>query len=159
LDVELLVWMEATALAAFVRTVPWVYPAVETAHYLGLVFLMGGIMLIDLRLLGFARALPVSSMIGLLPWVWVGFVINVISGSIMFVYGATKFGVNPVFWLKMLFVVLAGANAFVFSRAAARSGSQWLDNGNVPPFVKAVATASLMLWVCVVTTGRGMAYI
>jgi hypothetical protein len=151
--------MEGTALAAFVRTVPWVYPAVETAHYIGLAFLVGGIMLIDLRLLGFARSLPVSSMIGLLPWVWVGFVINVASGTIMFVYGATNFGTSPVFWLKMLFMVLAGANAFVFSRAAARSGSQWLDSGNVPPFVKAVATASLVLWVCVVTTGRWMAYI
>jgi hypothetical protein len=151
--------MEGTALAAFVRTVPWAYPAVETAHYVGLAFLVGGIMLIDLRLLGFARSLPVSSMIGLLPWVWVGFVINVISGSIMFVYGATNFGVNPVFWLKMLFMALAGANALVFSRAAARSGAQWLDSGNVPPFVKAVATASLVLWVCVVTTGRWMAYI
>jgi hypothetical protein len=151
--------MEGTALAAFVRTVPWVYPAVETAHYVGLAFLVGGIMLIDLRLLGFARALPVRSMIGLLPWVWVGFVINVISGSIMFVYGATDFGMSPVFWLKMLFVVLAGANALVFSRAAVRSGAQWLDSGNVPPFVKAVATASLVLWVCVVTTGRWMAYI
>jgi hypothetical protein len=151
--------MEGTALAAFVRTVPWVYPAVETAHYIGLAFLVGAILLIDLRLLGFARALPLASMIGLLPWVWVGFVINVISGSIMFIYGATNFGVNPAFWLKMSFVVLAGANAFVFSRAAARSSSQWLDSDSVPPFVKAVATASLVLWVCVVTTGRWMAYI
>ncbi|HEY7672551.1 MAG TPA: DUF6644 family protein [Gammaproteobacteria bacterium] len=156
---ELFVWMEGTGLAAFVRTVPWVYPAVETAHYVGLTFLVGAILLIDLRLLGFARSLPVSSMIGLLPWVWVGFVINVISGSIMFVYGATNFGTNPAFWVKMSFMVLAGANAFVFSRAAARSGSQWLDSGNVPLFVRAVATASLVLWVCVVTTGRWMAYI
>jgi hypothetical protein len=151
--------MEGTTLAAFVRTAPWVYPAVETTHYVGLAFLVGGIMLIDLRLLGFARSLPVSSMIGLLPWVWVGFVINVVSGSIMFVYGATNFGANPVFWSKMLFMVLAGVNAFVFSRAAARSGAQWVDSGNVPAFVKAVATASLVLWVCVVTTGRWMAYI
>ena len=156
---ELLVWMEGTALAAFVRTVPWAYPAVETAHYVGLAFLVGGIMLIDLRLLGFARSLPMSSMLGLLPWVWVGFVINVISGSIMFVYGATNFGVSSAFWLKMSFMVLAGANAFVFSRAVARSGSLWLDSGNVPAFVKVVATASLVLWVCVVTTGRWMAYI
>lgn len=156
---ELLVWLEGTSLATFVRTVPWVYPAVETAHYVGLALLVGAIMLIDLRILGFARSLPMTSMIELLPWVWVGFVINVISGSIMFVYGATDFGVSPVFWSKMLFMLLAGANALVFSLAAARSGAQWLDSGNVPPFVKAVATASLVLWVCVVTTGRWMAYI
>lgn len=156
---DLLVWMEGTALAAFVRTVPWAYPAVETAHYVGLAFLVGAIMLIDLRLLGFPRSLPMGSMMGLLPWVWVGFVINAISGTIMFVYGATKFGVSPVFWLKMAFMALAGANAFIFSRAAARSGAQWLDSDRVPPLIKVAATASLVLWVCVVTTGRWMAYI
>jgi hypothetical protein len=156
---ELLPWMEGTALAELVRTVPWVYPAVETAHYVGLAFLVGGIMLIDLRLLGFAKSLPIGAMIGLLRWVWVGFVINVTSGTVMFVYGATGFGVNSAFRLKMLFMVLAGANALVFTFAASRSGRQWVDNGSVPAFAKFVATASLVLWVCVVTTGRWMAYI
>ena len=55
----------------------WLYPAFETGHYIGLSLLVGGIMLIDLRVLGIARALPLKSMIGLLPFVWAGFIINV----------------------------------------------------------------------------------
>jgi hypothetical protein len=156
---EALAWLENSALSDLVRTVAWLYPAVETAHYVGLTFLVGGIMLIDLRLLGIAKTLPIRSMIGLLRWVWVGFIINVASGSVMFIYGATNFGVNRAFWLKMIFMVLAGVNAWIFTLAASRSGSAWVDSGQVPAFVRTVATASLVLWICVVTTGRWMAYI
>ena len=152
-------WLEGTAVAEAIRTSVWMYPALECAHYIGIAFLVGGIMLIDLRLLGLAKALPIRSMIGLLPWVWGGFLINVASGALIFIYGATNFGTNSSFWLKMIFMVLAGINALIFTVAAARSGSEWLETGSVPVFVKTVATASLVLWLCVVTTGRWMAYI
>jgi hypothetical protein len=98
-------------------------------------------------------------MIGLLRWVWAGFIINVTTGTLIFIYGATGFGTNAAFLLKMSFMVLAGINALIFTIAAARSGSQWIESGRVPVFVKSIATASLVLWLCVVTTGRWMAYI
>ena len=89
---EFLVWLENTPIANAIRTIPWLYPAFETGHYIGLSLLVGGIMLIDLRVLGMARALPLKSMIGLLPFVWAGFIINVLTGSMLFIYGATNFG-------------------------------------------------------------------
>src|SRR3954470_11654564 len=111
---DVLVWLEHTWIANEIRTISWLYVAFETGHYIGLSLLVGGIMLIDLRVLGFARTLPLKSMIGLLPFVWVGFLINVLSGSMLFIYGATNFGVNHAFWLKMTFMVLAGLNALAF---------------------------------------------
>ena len=53
-------------------------------------------------------------MIGLLPFVWAGFIINVLTGSMLFIYGATNFGTNGAFLLKMAFMVLAGLNALAF---------------------------------------------
>lgn len=156
---EFLQWLETTPIANAIRTSIWMYPALETTHYIGLSFLVGGIMLIDLRLLGFAKNLKLGSMIGLLPWVWAGFIINVASGTLIFIYGATNFGVNHAFWLKMVFMVLAGINAMIFTLAVSRSGSDWIESGRVPTFVKAVATISFALWLCVVTTGRWMAYV
>jgi hypothetical protein len=67
--------------------------------------------------------------------------------------------VNRAFWLKMTFMLLAGINAFIFTLAASRSGSAWVASGQAPVSVRVVATASLVLWVCVVTTGRWMAYV
>jgi hypothetical protein len=156
---ELFEWLETTTIANTIRTVAWIYPALETAHYIGLAFLVGGIMLIDLRLLGFARRLPMRSMIGLLPWVWAGFIINAISGSLIFIYGAVNFSANPSFRLKMVLMVLAGINAVIFTLAAARSGDGWIESGQVPVPIKAIATASFVLWLGVVTAGRWMAYI
>ena len=156
---EILVWLENTALADAVRTIPWLYPALESAHYIGIACLVGGIMLIDLRLLGIAKKLSIDLMITLLPWVWGGFLINAITGGIIFVYGATNFGTNPPFLLKMSLILIAGINAFIFEIMARKGRTTWVAQGVAPVAVRAVATLSLLLWVSVVTTGRWMAYV
>jgi hypothetical protein len=156
---ELFVWLENTAIANAIRTIPWLYPAFETGHYIGLSLLVGGIMLIDLRVLGMARGLPLKGMIGLLPFVWAGFIVNVLTGSMLFIYGATNFGVNAAFQLKMAFMVVAGLNALAFDVAVRRSGGSWVAADRPPTIVKCFATLSLVFWLCVVTTGRWMAYL
>jgi len=156
---EFLVWLESTSIANAIRTIPWLYPAFETGHYIGLSLLVGGIMLIDLRVLGMARGLPLKSMIGMLPFVWVGFAINVLTGSLLFIYGATSFGTNAAFLVKMGFLVLAGLNALAFDLSVRRSGGAWVAADRPPPSAKGFATLSLFFWLCVVTTGRWMAYI
>ena len=155
---EIFAWLETTPIANAIRDHAWIYPALETAHYIGLACLVGSIMLIDLRLLGFARKLPLRSVISLVPWVWAGFIINATSGTLIFVYGATNFSGNAAFRLKLVLILLAGINALIFTVAAARSGSTWIDSGRVPMAVKIVATASFLLWLSVVTAGRWMAY-
>lgn len=152
-------WLETTPIANAIRTSVWMYPAIETSHYIGLAMLVGGILLIDLRVLGFARSLPMRSMIGLLPWVWAGFIVNVTTGTLLFVYGASNFGTSGAFQLKMLLMVLAGLNAFAFEVVTRKDGGQWVAAGQPPAAAKMFATLSLALWISVVTTGRWMAYI
>lgn len=156
---EFFAWLETTFVANTIRDVAWIYSALETAHYLGLAMLVGGIMIIDLRLLGFAKSLPIRSVIGLIPWVWAGFIVNAISGTLIFIYGATGFSANTAFRLKMVLMLIAGINAMIFTVAASRSAGTWLDADRVPVSIKAVATASFVLWLGVVTAGRWMAYI
>lgn len=156
---EFLAWLETTAIANAIRSSIWLYPALETAHYIGIACLVGGIMLIDLRLLGVGKSLPMGTMLKLLPWVWVGFIINAVSGTLIFIYGATAFGLNVSFWVKMTLMALAGLNALIFTLAAHRSSEQWVASGQVPLPVKSIATLSFLLWIAVVTTGRWMAYI
>ena len=152
-------WLETTAIADAVRTIPWLYPALESAHYIGIACLVGGIMLIDLRLLGVAKKLPIATMVTLLPWVWAGFLINLVTGGTIFIYGATGFGTSPAFQLKMALIALAGINAFLFEIAARRGRNTWVIDGQAPAMVKGVATLSLILWMSVVATGRWMAYV
>lgn len=156
---DFLAWLESTPIAAAISTSVWMYATFETIHYIGLAMLVGSIMLIDLRLLGFARNLPLPPMLGLLPWVWCGFAINVVTGSLMFIYNATSFGTNKAFWLKMTLMALAGLNALAFTVAVARTGERWLTAGETPTAVKVVATLSLALWLGVMAAGRWMAYV
>src|SRR5690554_3692913 len=156
---DFLVWLESTPIADAITTSVWMYATFETIHYIGLAMLVGSIMLIDLRLLGVARSLPLPSMLGLLPWVWAGFLINVMTGTLMFIYGATSFGTKWMFILKMVLMAAAGINALVFTVAVARSGGQWLTAERTPGAIKAVATLSLVLWLGVMTSGRWMAYV
>ena len=156
---DFLVWLESSAVAEAIRTSIWMYPAFETGHYIGLSLLVGAIMLIDLRVLGVARQLPLKSMIGLLPWVWTGFSINVVTGSLLFTYGATNFGTSSAFLLKMGLMVLAGLNALAFQLATTRSSYDWVSADRPPLTVKTFATLSFVLWLGVVTAGRWMAYV
>jgi hypothetical protein len=156
---ELLLWLEGTAVADAVRTSIWMYPAFESTHYVGIALLVGGIMVIDLRLLGFAPRLPIAPVMGLLPWVLAGFLINLVTGTLMFIYGATSYGTNWLFWYKMGLILLAGANALLFKVLAGRSGGEWMRSGEVPVAIRAIATLSLVLWVSVTAAGRFMAYV
>lgn len=156
---QFLTWLEHTSVANAIRSSIWMYPALETGHYIGLSLLVGSIMLIDLRLLGVAKGLPLRSMLGLLPFVWVGFLINVMTGTLIFIYGASSFGVNKAFQIKMVLLVLAGINAMLFTVAAARSGKEWVSIERVPISVRLIATLSLLFWLGVVTAGRWMAYV
>ena len=156
---DLFVWLEHTPIANAIRTTRSMYPTFETSHYIGLALLVGGIMLdrpARARLRAHAAAQEHDRAAAV---VWVGFLINVLSGSMLFIYGATNFGVNHAFWLKMTFMVLAGLNALAFDLLRAPLEGR-LGRADLPPlYVKAFATLSFVLWLCVVTTGRWMAYI
>ena len=156
---EFLSWLETTAIANAIRASIWMYPALETAHYIGLAMLVGSIAIMDLRLLGFARALPIKPVMALVPFAWTGFAINAVTGSLIFIYNATSFGPDRVFRLKLSLMALAGINTFIFQIAASRANAQWVATGAVPLSIKSVAAASLVLWIAVVTAGRWMAYV
>ncbi|MBN1239085.1 MAG: hypothetical protein JXB36_11320 [Gammaproteobacteria bacterium] len=156
---DLLLWLENTSIAQAISASVWMYPTFESLHYVGLALLLGGIMLIDLRLLGYARSLPLRTMITLLPWVWVGFLVNVITGTLMFVYGASSFGTNRAFQIKLVLMALAGINALLFTIAASRSGQDWVSTGQTPITVRVIATLSMVFWLGVMTAGRWMAYV
>jgi hypothetical protein len=76
-----LAWMESSLLARFVLENAWVFPALETMHFLGLILLIGSIYVVDLRLLGFGRTAPLGTVLKLVPVSLVGFAINVTTGT------------------------------------------------------------------------------
>jgi hypothetical protein len=155
-----LVWLEATGLGVAMRQWLWLYPIVEIVHIMGIVALVGGAVMFDLRLLGFSRHLPVSAMAAhLLPWARVGLGVVVPTGLMMFIAHATEMADNPAFRLKLVLIGAALANAAAFHRWPFCSVSRWDADTPTPPAARFAATASLVLWSSVIACGRLLAYL
>ena len=136
------------------------YPLVETTHVLTLCLFLGMTATWDLRLVGLAlRRVPVSEVVNrLFPWAIAGFVIMVISGSMLFVSSPVRASQNIFFQIKMVAIALAGINAFVFHRTVFRWVAEWDRGVKVPPRARIAGFSSLALWCVVVVCGRMQAY-
>ena len=114
----------------------------------------------DLRLLGWTmRSVPVSEVIRrLLPWTIAGFVIMVISGTLLFYAIPLRSYQNIFFRGKMLLLLLAGLNVLIFHSRVFPRIATW-DADAIPPTAARVAGAlSLALWIGIVFSGRMIAY-
>src|SRR2546423_5995450 len=152
--------LESSPVATAMRQDLWLYPAVEIAHIAGFVVLVGAIAVLDLRLLGLSRALPVRLLTRhVLPWSFAALSLIVPTGLLMFMAHASDFVVNRAFQLKLLLILLAGVNAGLFHFGVYRSVAQWDQGGAVPVAARFHAAASLMLWLGVLACGRLLAYV
>lgn len=152
-------WLENTSIAATVRDSPWLYPAIETVHIIGFVVLVGAAALFDFRLLGASRGLPVSDTARyLLRWSRASLFVVVPSGLLLFLTNATSLSVNPAFRLKLVLLVVAGVNAYVFHRWPFKTVTDWNRDVHAPAGAKISAIVSLVLWTGVISCGRFIAY-
>jgi uncharacterized membrane protein len=136
-----------------------VWPVLETLHFLGLALLFGTLGMVDLRILGFFKRLPVAPLLRFVPWAIAGFVVNVITGLLFFI-GMPEFYVyNLDFHLKMFGVLLAGSNILLlFLTDALRDCERLGANEEAPLFAKFFAGTSIILVVAVIVLGRYMPF-
>jgi hypothetical protein len=138
-----------------IDTSMWVWPVLEDLHFLGLIMLIGTIGAFNLRILGFFKQLPVAPLHRFLPWGIAGFAVNVITGM-LFYWGMPGFyNPNPVFQIKILTIMLAGAILLVFYCTGAFRKLERLGPGeDAPLFAKLLAAATIFLWIAVIVLGR-----
>lgn len=154
-------WLDQSSVGMAIRQSLWLFPAIETVHLLGMAALVGTIGVLDLRLLGWvARGRPVSEMAGrLIPFAWLGFVAQVITGALLFSSEAVKIYGNPAFRLKMLLLLLAGLQALIFQTVISGKLAAWDERESLPVLAKVAGLSSLLLWVAIVTAGRFIGFV
>jgi hypothetical protein len=130
----------------------WSYPTVLTLHTVGLAILVGAALVIDLRLLGVGEEMPLGTIARLYRYVWIGFLVNLASGIILFVVQAADRATQWVFYVKLGFIVVAFALALVLKRHIVAGEAH-------PPRVRPMAAISLGCWVAAIAAGRLMAYV
>jgi hypothetical protein len=155
LQVSLVHWLAHAAppIAEFMRS-KWGWPMAESIHFLGLSMLVGCIGLFDLRLLGMAKRIPIAALHKLIPWGLLGFAINITSGSLFLLTEPDQYIYNPSFQFKVLFIMLAGANALTFYVTTYRRATAPDASPDAPRTAKVVAVVSLSLWIGVIVCGR-----
>ena len=178
-----LAWVEGLGLSTWIRESDSVfaYAGVLFLHTLGLGMLVGTNVLIGLVVLRRRLEAPVTSLAAFYPFMWAGFWLNVVSGSLLLIADATTKLTNPVFFIKMAFVGMAVLNMRAIRRhighAAPVAAAPSTGGRPVPatwslrsPFarwmpatsesrVRGLVWFSFLLWTGAITAGRLMAYL
>ena len=151
--------LHALPLAVWLRTSAWAYPTVETLHIVALALLFGSIVVVDLRVLGVSRALPLTLLARhALPFTVLAFLLAVATGSLLFLAHADDLIGNRVFILKMLLISFAGVNAAMFHVGPYVHVASWDSGVAAPVPAQACAAVSILLWLGVIACGRWIAY-
>jgi uncharacterized membrane protein len=129
----------------------WLYVLVSVIHYFTLLFFIGTIVLVDLRILGVADRNQTVSQLAeqLVPWTWVGFALAMISGFLLFTTDAGDYAFDTPFRVKMLTILLA----FIFAMIVQWNVPAWNRLPAMPAAAKVVAFLSLVLWLGTILAG------
>jgi hypothetical protein len=150
--------IEETGVSTWLRESesPFAFYFVLLFHTFGLALLVGGSTVIDLRLLGIEREIPLAPLKRLFSVMWLGFAINAASGALLLIAYPTKALMNPVFYLKLLLIgfavwVMAKLKTRVFDDASLNEAAMMARG-------KRLARWSLVLWIGAISAGRLLAY-
>jgi hypothetical protein len=153
-------WLDAFPSSIALRESLYGYPLLLTAHVISMCFFAGLIVMMDLRLAGFAYArTPVSQIQRrLFPWQMVGLALSSITGLVLFYSQPMRYYGKVYFWLKIIAMGLAGLNALAFHFTTYRSVAAWDSDRVAPSGARLAGGFSLALWAAVVVFGRITAY-
>ena len=150
MGLNMFAWIPDTPISAWVNSSGTIWPTLESIHFVSLCVLVGSLLVIDLRLIGFYRERCAATVQVLIRLSLAAFVVNFLTGALFFVGNSPKYLNNSAFELKLMLIVLAGMNA-VFYRVRL---SNLVDTNEVTRSSIGVGCLSLILWAGVIVCGR-----
>lgn len=148
-----------TPINEWVMSIYWLWPLMEIIHFIGLSLLLGALIVIDLRLAGFFRRINIAATHKMLPWVFVGFSLNLITGILFFCGDPLRYSANIGFKIKMVLILIAGLNALWYYWKIDKEMNNWEPHGDTPALAKTIAFISLITWTGVLLLGRLIPYV
>ena len=152
------VWLENTQLAIWVGESLYAYPVLLGAHVIGLAVVVGIFCMRDLRLLGCFTGLAPDSFLPISKFAWLGFVINAVSGALLFTSQASYFVENVPFLLKISSIALGLVVATIIQGRLRGELAGAGGDAQIGTATKVIAAVSIGIWVFAIVTGRLIAY-
>ena len=151
--------ISAAAVAFFVngRGHQWVWPTLESAHFVGMTLWFGVLLVANLRLMGWLRGIPYPALHRLLPWALLGFGVNEVSGMMFYIATPKGYTTNVMFYWKLIFLLIAAADLLyltVWPQA-------WKAEAGTPTHVRerVIGAAALASFVAVMYCGRMLPFL
>lgn len=151
-------WLADNWLHDLMVNISWMFPMMETFHFLGLTVLFGSLLLVDLRVLGFGKFINMREAMKFIPIAIVAFAVNLLSGIAFLCADPFSYFPNVGFQWKMGMIVIAGINALWFWFGEHKELTQLADGQDAPFRAKIIALISIFIWVIVIILGRMIPY-
>jgi uncharacterized membrane protein len=144
-------WMNDWAASTAIRESIWIYPLAQAVHLLFLAMLVGGLLIVDLRLLGTGlTSQPVQKVArDARKWVIVGLVGLIVTGIPQLMSNSMREYSSDFFWMKMY--VLPVALVFTFT---VRHWVTMSEKSSESGIGKLVGLLSIALWAGVAIPSR-----
>jgi hypothetical protein len=143
-------WLQGTWWALDISGSTWAYPFVQMTHFSGLSLWIGTNLSLDLRLLGVGKKRATAAQLSeaLFWWNWLGLLIAVTGGFMLFASAATKYIPNPAFEIKLGILIPVGIILHIINQQKSRTWGQTLET---PMVAKIAGLLELLIWFSVIT--------
>jgi hypothetical protein len=154
-------WLSTTQPSLFIQEHnSWAIPTIQSIHIVGIAIVMGSVLLIDLRVLGWAG---MDQTLGQTarrfgPWLTGSLWLLLATGILMVVGEPVRELVTFSFWLKMALVAVGALVAIAFQSALRRHEQQWEATLIHRPSIRVLAVLTFLVWACIIVLGRLIAY-
>jgi hypothetical protein len=146
--------LSSTALSDYMRQSRWMWTICESLHFIGMSLLIGTVGLFDLRLMGFAKGVPVHALHRLIPIGIAGFTLNLATG-ICFITGTPdQYFFNAAFRIKLTLIIVAGFNVLFFYGRVFSRLQNLSDSKPFPLAARIAGAVSISAWIGVMSAGR-----
>ncbi len=150
-------WLESLPVSQAILASIWFHPYLLVGHSIGMGTVVGIIFMLDLRVLGYAKTIPMRLFERCILLGWAGFGLNFVTGILMFMAYAHTLATNWTFDLKMLCILAGGISIWLLWRslkdARTDAGDAVFSRGS-----KVIAIVSMVFWLGAIATGRLIAY-
>jgi hypothetical protein len=150
--------LEKSPIGAWVRESEWGYAITLCAHAVGMAIVVGILAMVCLRVLGYGKGVSLGQLRKLSAIAWVGFAINAVSGLMLFFGNARRLAETTAFQVKLVFIVAGGVSVWMLWRELNSAPDALGPDGVATQRAKAIAIASLTVWLAAIVAGRTIGY-